>query len=338
MLIAIVIDYTEWNNLDVPVFEMKRDMNPIELIIPNRKIKGYSAILLPLTGTGAVDWNGFDAHVERTYAAGLIPAINMDTGYANLIDSATKVEVLSRTRDIASGKEFVAGAYVGDREGDAFRQSEYRTEIELIDSFGGTSVLFQSYGLTSGTDEEIADKYSSLASGTDRFIAFELGTMFAPFGKIYSLDLYSKLLAIPQCIGAKHSSLSRELEWKRLLLRNEQRPDFMVMTGNDLAIDMVMYGSDYLLGLSTFAPDLFAIRDRFWETGNNEFYELNDTLQYLGHFAFRVPVPAYKHNAAQFLHLRNWIETDETHVNSPKRPESDRFILQEILDRLQRWM
>ena len=34
------------------------------------------------------------------------------------------------------------------------------------------------------------------------------------------------------------------------------RPDFLVLTGNDLAIDMVMYGSDYLLGLSTFAPDV----------------------------------------------------------------------------------
>ena len=29
------------------------------------------------------------------------------------------------------------------------------------------------------------------------------------------------------------------------------RPEFMVLTGNDLAIDMVMYGSDYLLELNT---------------------------------------------------------------------------------------
>ncbi len=37
-----------------------------------------------------------------------------------------------------------------------------------------------------------------------------------------------------------------------------RRPDFKVLTGNDLAIDMVIYGSDYLLGLSTFAPDAFS--------------------------------------------------------------------------------
>ena len=65
------------------------------------------------------------------------------------------------------------------------------------------------------------------------------------------------------------------------------RPDFRVFTGNDLAIDMVMYGSDYLLGLSTFAPDVFAKRDAAWAAGDPAFYELNDLLQYLGFLAFR---------------------------------------------------
>ena len=69
-------------------------------------------------------------------------------------------------------------------------------------------------------------------------------------------------------------------------LRDEIRPDFKILTGNDLAIDMVMYGSDYLLGLSTFAPDLFARRDRYWLAGDRRFYELNDILQYLGFLAF----------------------------------------------------
>lgn len=75
-----------------------------------------------------------------------------------------------------------------------------------------------------------------------------------PFRKIYSEVIYRGLLSIPQCLGAKHSSLRRDLEWQRLAWRDEVRPDFLVLTGNDLAIDMVMYGSDYLLGLSSFAP------------------------------------------------------------------------------------
>jgi hypothetical protein len=91
-----------------------------------------------------------------------------------------------------------------------------------------------------------------------------------------------------------------------------------------------MYGSDYLLGLSTFAPDLFACRDSWWEAGDPRFYRLNDLLQYLGCFAFREPVPGYRHNAAQFLRLRGWIETDATHPRSPRRPECDREVLAEI--------
>jgi hypothetical protein len=98
-----------------------------------------------------------------------------------------------------------------------------------------------------------------------------------------------------------------------------------------------MYGSDYLLGLSTFAPDYFALRDRYWLEGNARFYELNDLLQYLGHFAFRAPVPAYKHTAAQFLKLRGWINCDRTHPASPTRPATDIEILQNILDSLTRF-
>ena len=83
-----------------------------------------------------------------------------------------------------------------------------------------------------------------------------------------------------------------------------------------------MYGSDYLLGLSTFAPDLFARRDALWKAQDPAFYELNDWLQYLGFFAFREPIPAYKHDAALFLHLRGWIASPRTHASSPERPAS----------------
>ena len=61
---------------------------------------------------------------------------------------------------------------------------------------------------------------------------------------------------------------------------------------------MIEYGSDYLLGLATFAPEKFAERDRLWETGDPAYYALSDALQYLGNICFRDPVPAYKHSAA----------------------------------------
>lgn len=308
--------------------------DPLNLLRPRRRIEGISAVLLPFTASGAVDWAAFSVLIRRTREAGLVPAVNMDTGFANLIDDATRLRALQLTRTELGGGSFVAGAFVSDQPGAAFAPGAYAREIEIIQSHGATPIIFQSYGLTGQPDEDILKAYSVLACHAPRFIAFELGAMFVPFGKIYSLDLYQGLMAIPQCAGAKHSSLRRDLEWQRLALRNATRPDFRVYTGNDLAIDMVMYGSDYLLGLSAFAPDLFARRDAAWAAGNPAFYELNDLLQYLGFFAFRAPVPAYKHSAAMFLKLRGWISCDETHPKSPRRPDTDREVLSDILKRL----
>ncbi|MEZ6088731.1 MAG: dihydrodipicolinate synthase family protein [Pirellulaceae bacterium] len=309
-------------------------MNNTPPIRYRRKITGMSAILLPLLSDTEIDWSGFRDHVARTKEAGLIPAVNMDTGYGNLIGTGDRLKVLQLTQETVGDGAFVAGAFVGDVPGDSFNLDQYRQRIDEIRSHGGIPVIFQSYGLTRQSPDRIIESYTEIGRHADEFYAFELGTMFAPFGAIYDLDVYEQLMRVPQCLGAKHSSLNRQLEWRRLQLRDAIRPDFRVLTGNDLAIDMVMYGSDYLLGLSTFAPAEFARRDAMWEQGDSAFYELNDLLQYLGFLAFRSPVPAYKHNAAQFLKLRGWIQTSLTHPNSPKRPDSDVAILDEILGRL----
>lgn len=312
----------------------QKAIDPTKLLVKGRKITGMSAILLPFLEDGSVDWDSLRHHIGRTLEAGLTPAVNMDTGYANLIDEDTRQQVLAHTQDVSAGRDFVAGAFVADKPGANWNFEAYRVQIELIHQHGGTPIIFQTFGLTSQDSSAIVDSYAQIGEIAPQFIAFELGTMFAPFGKIYSLETYKGLLGIEQCIGAKHSSLNRELEWQRLVLRNETRPDFMVLTGNDLAIDMVMYGSDYLLGLSTFAPDIFAKRDAMWESGDVNFYEVNDLLQYLGFLAFRPPVPAYKHTAAQFLKLRGWIKSNRTHPDSPSRPESDISILENIAERL----
>lgn len=324
---AVVVPHASAFSLDeVPAWQTRR------------KILGMSAILLPFAANGQVDWTGFRAHVTRTLDAGLVPAVNMDTGYANLIDEATRVAVLEETQRLAAGRMYVAGAFVGDQPGAAFARDAYLQQIDSIQRHAGTPVIFQSFGLTGQADAELYAAYVELGRHTEQFIGFELGTMFAPFGKIYSLDFYRQWITIPQCLGAKHSSLDRKQEWQRLQIRNQVRPEFRVLTGNDLAIDMVMYGSDYLLGLSTMAPDLFALRDRMWLEGDAEFFHLNDWLQYLGTFAFRAPVPAYKHTAAQWLKLRGWIATDQTHPRSPTRPETDIQILRTLLGDVQKYI
>jgi dihydrodipicolinate synthase/N-acetylneuraminate lyase len=310
-------------------------IDPHTLLTPKRKITGISAVLLPFQEDGAIDWDGFSAHLLRTAAAGLTPAVNMDTGYVNLLSPDQRRSVLRGAKEVLGERTFAAGAFVDDRPGDRWNPAAYLAEIEQIQRCGGIPVIFQSYGLTSfSSPRDQLAAYSELGRHCAQFIAFELGEMFAAFGKIYDMETFAGLLEIPQCIGAKHSSLSRRQEWARLFLRNERRPEFKIFTGNDLAIDMVMYGSDYLLGISTFAPDFFARRDALWEASHPAFYELNDWLQYLGFFAFRAPVPAYKHSAAQFLKLRGWIASDAAHPLGLRRPETDLPVLRGILDGL----
>jgi hypothetical protein len=45
-------------------------------------------------------------------------------------------------------------------------------------------------------------------------------------------------------------------------------------------------------------------------------------------------VPAYKHSAAQFLHLRGLTATNRQHPRSPVRPDSDLALLADIRERL----
>jgi dihydrodipicolinate synthase/N-acetylneuraminate lyase len=309
--------------------------DPSNLIRPRRPIRGISAVLLPYDTDGGIDWASFRSLLARTVDAGLTAAVNMDTGYVNLLTHVEKAAVLDVTHEVLGGAWFVAGAFVGDEPGDAFDRQTYHRETERIEAAGGTPVIFPSYGLSALEGPALNEAYHQLGAGCDRFIAFELGDQFAPFGRIYTLPDVVALMAIPNCIGIKHSSLDRVAEWARLEARNETRPDFTIFTGNDLAIDMVMYGSDYLLGLSAFAPDLFARRDRQWASGDAGFYALNDALQYLGAFAFRDPVPAYKHTAAQFLKIRGWLPSDAPHPRAPRRPDSDRDVLRVLLDRLE---
>ena len=310
---------------------------PWTMIRPRRRIAAMSAVLLPFAADGTIDWPYFRAHLLRTLGAGLIPAVNMDTGYVAQLEPAVRRRILEEAKTVLSGQPYVAGAWVGNVPRRLLLEN-YQFEVAQIQALGGLPIIFQAPALTELPQDQALEVYRNIGRNCTRFLAFELGTMFAPFGRIYDLEIFTELVKLPQCVGLKHSSLSRRLEWQRLEVRDKLRPSFLLLTGNDLAIDMVMYGSDYLLGLSTFAPDLFARRDAFWEQGDPSFYDLNDALQALGHFAFRAPVPAYKHTAAMFLKLRGWLPSDRPCPGTPERPASDLEVLRELLGRLQPWI
>jgi dihydrodipicolinate synthase/N-acetylneuraminate lyase len=298
-----------------------------------RKIHGIAAALLPFREDGSVAEEDFVRHLQATQGAGLTNAVNMDTGYANLLSDVQKGRVLRLTQEaLGPGARFVAGAFIEGKDGDIV--SLYRREMDPILSAGGTPILFQTSRLHGKTAAEKVAAYHEICRGAGRVLAFELGKVFAPNGEIWDEETFRGMLEIPELVGAKHSSLSKVEELRRLEVRDRVRPDFRVYTGNDLGIDMIEYGSDYLLGLATFCPEKFAERDRAWETGDPAYLELAEALQYLGSVAFRAPVPAYKHSAAHFLHMQGRISTSRTHPASPARPPWEPEILQSCRDRL----
>jgi 4-hydroxy-tetrahydrodipicolinate synthase len=298
-----------------------------------RKVQGIAAAVLPYESDGRVALEAFQQHLVATHRAGLMNAVNMDTGYVNYLTDAEKQDVLRWTRD-ALGKDvpFVAGAYIEDRAGDVV--TLYRQQVDSIVGFGGIPILFQTVRLRGAPASEKAATYQSVCRGYPHVLAFELGPMFAPNGEIFDEETVRRLMDIPEIKGIKHSSLDRLTELDRLALRDSHRPDFRIYTGNDLGIDMIEYGSDYLLGLATFAPEKFAERDRLWESSDPDYYSISDALQYLGNVAFREPVPAYKHSAAVFLHLVGRIPSDLTHPKNPKRPSWEWQILHDCARRL----
>jgi 4-hydroxy-tetrahydrodipicolinate synthase len=227
----------------------------------------------------------------------------------------------------------VAGAYIEHHAGDDV-VTLYRRQIDTILRFDGIPILFQTAHLHGKSPGEIADAYQAICRDYPQVLAFELGPMFAANGEIYDNEIVRRLMDIPEIKGMKHSSLDRILELERLTLRDAQRPDFRIYTGNDLGINMIEYGSDYLLGLAAFAPEKFAERDRLWAAGDPGYYALSDALQYLGNVAFRTPVPAYKHSAAVFLKLIGRIPNDRTHPENPQRPAWEAEIMADCARRL----
>jgi len=298
-----------------------------------RKVQGIAAALLPYEANGRVAVEAFKRHLVATERAGLMNAVNMDTGYVNFLSEAEKQEVLRWTRE-ALGKDakFVAGAYIEGQEGDLV--DLYRRQMDHIAERDGIPILFQTQRLHGKTALERAAVYRAVCKGYSQVLAFELGNMFAPNGEIFDLETVRRIMDIPELKGMKHSSLERGTELSRLALRDAQRPDFRIYTGNDLGINMIEFGSDYLLGLATFCPERFAERDRLWEAGDAAYYALSDALQHLGNVAFRVPVPAYKHSAAVFLHMIGRIPSSYAHPQNPKRPGWESEMLSDCARRL----
>ena len=184
-----------------------------------------SAVLLPFTTDGAIDWPGFEAHVGRTVAAGLVPAVNMDTGFGPVLDVADRAPRAAADRGEHDGASGSPARTSPDAPGAAFDPDGVRPRVRR-DRRGAAGSRSSSRRTVwpRSTTTRWSPRTSGSRPGSIGCSASSSGPMFHPAGRIFTLDVFRRLLEIPGVIGLKHSSLDRAQEWERLAIRDAHRP------------------------------------------------------------------------------------------------------------------
>ena len=167
---------------------------------PRRAISGYSAILLPFDEGGRIDWAGFEAHVVRTLDAGLVPAVDMDTGFGPLLspqDRATALGIAGGLCAEADGPDrgFVAGAAVDDRPGEPFDEPPTGERWRRSRPPGARRV-FSSHGLAAVARR---GRPGGAPASRPRRSSGSWASSWAvyPAGRIWELGTFEAMLDIP---------------------------------------------------------------------------------------------------------------------------------------------
>ena len=78
---------------------------------PRRKVQGIAAALLPYSPGGKIAVDAFAQQLISTHQAGLMNAVNLDTGYVNYLTDDEKQDVLEWTRHaLGQGIPYISGA------------------------------------------------------------------------------------------------------------------------------------------------------------------------------------------------------------------------------------
>src|SRR5439155_23712909 len=158
-----------------------------------RKVQGVAAGLLPFEADGRIAVEAFQNHLRTTHDAGLVNAVNMDTGYVNYLSDSEKQNVLRWAREaLRKDVPFVAGAYIEGQTGDIV--GLYRKQMDAIVGHGGIPIVFQTSRLHEKSAQEKAASYQMVSRGYPQVLAFELGRMFASNGEIFDEEMVCRLM------------------------------------------------------------------------------------------------------------------------------------------------
>ena len=301
-------------------------------LTPDRSIDGAAALPVWAGPSGRLDLAGFAARLERTFAAGLTPAVNLFAGSVDLLALDDRIDLLSTAAGVARGRRFIAGTW--PTEDAAPLAVRYGRAVDAVARQGGTPVLLPIAELDTLDGDGLAHLWRQATSGHRGVLALEIAPEFGLPGTLHAPDVLTRLLDVPSLGGLVHASLDRGTEWARIDARDAGRPEFRIYSGHERALDMVAYGSDYLLGTAGCAPEAFAARDRAWRAGEPIGFALNDVLQYLGTLLHRDPLGGARHAALQWLEARGLLRDAAPWPGAARRPDSDTALFRDIAARL----
>jgi hypothetical protein len=301
-------------------------------LTPSRTIDGCAALPVWLGASGRLDLSGLATRLQATFAAGLTPAVNLFAGSVECLAREQRTDVLSTAAGVARGRRFIAGTWPTDDA--APLAVRYGRAIDAVVRQGGTPLLLPIRELTSLDGDALAHLWRQATAGHRGVVVIEMADAFASPAPLHAAGVITRLLDIGSLGGLVHASLDRGAEWDRVEARDAARPDFRIYSGHERALDMVGYGSDYLLATAGCAPAAFAARDRAWRAGSPLGFELNDVLQTLGTLLYRTPLGGARHGALQWLQVRGEIDAARPVPGVDRRPESDLALLHDIATRL----
>jgi hypothetical protein len=301
-------------------------------LTPSRRIDGSAALPIWLGPSGKLDLSGLTRRLQATFAAGLTPAVNLFAGSVERLGREQRTDVLATAAGVARGRRFIAGTWPSDDA--APLAVRYGRAIDAVVRQGGTPLLLPIAELAALDGDGLAHLWRQATAGHRGVLIIEMAAAFAAPAPLYDAAVIPRLLDISSLGGLVHASLDRGAEWGRVEARDIARPDFRIYSGHERALDMVTYGSDYLLGTAGCAPEAFAARDRAWRAGQAAGFELNDVLQALGTLLYRTPVGGARHAALQWLQARGVVDLATPVPGIDRRPESDSALYRDLAERL----
>jgi hypothetical protein len=302
-------------------------------LTPSRTIDGCAAMPVWLGPSGRLDLAGFAARLQAVFAAGLTPAVNLFAGSVERLGADQRTDILATAAGVARGRRFFAGTLPTDDA--APLAVRYGRAIDAAVRQGGTPLLLPIPELGTLDGDGLAHLWRQATAGHRGVLLIEMADAFGAPAPLHAAGVITRLLDIASLGGLVHASLDRGAEWARVEARDAARPDFRIYSGNERALDMVGYGSDYLLATAGCAPEAFAARDRAWRAGAPIGFEVNDALQALATLLYRTPLGGARHGALQWLQVRGEIAQARPVLGVERRPDSDLALLGEIADRLQ---